>query len=614
MSATTKHSQAPGLGATLGQIRFLLGFGWSHAPGYLLAAVLYAAAQQVLIFFEHIYSIKFFTDAIQYQRDFGIVVVYIGLVSLGVLASLAFGAFYYQYFQPKALEAINLGIRRKLHARAAAADIACYDDPAFHNDFVLALNQAPASIAQTVQQLYRLVEALAAIAMSGVFLVLTDPVGLAFVALSVIGSVWLQSRLGRQAWAMEQELVPHQRRQSWVARVFYTADHAKEIRLTEVAQTLETDFAAAGQRIQDTVRKRSPRLARLSFLAEFGAGQLVLDGLYVLWLVWRTLVLQALGYGDLVALLGASGSLRSRLQGLTGVVGEFGKLSGFAGRLQGFLAREPSVTAPARPRPLPEGPWHLELEAVSFAYPGSTVPILDRVSLSLRSGESLALVGHNGAGKTSLVKLMMRLYDPSSGRILLNGTDIREFDPQAYRRRVGVVFQDFQLFAATVAENVAMDRLPAGPGAAARREQIARALDRTGFGARLGLMPAGLDTPVTREFADDGENLSGGEGQKLAIARVVHRDPALAILDEPSSALDPLSEAELNATVQVQAREAAVVCISHRLSTTRLAHRVCLLDQGRIAEEGTHEALMALGGSYARMFELQASRYRPPVV
>jgi ATP-binding cassette subfamily B protein len=220
------------------------------------------------------------------------------------------------------------------------------------------------------------------------------------------------------------------------------------------------------------------------------------------------------------------------------------------------------------------------------------------------------LVGHNGAGKTSLVKLLMRLYDPTSGAILVNGIDIREFDPAAYRERVGVIFQDFQLFAASVAENVAMDRLPEDDP---RLTSVRASLVQSGFGDRLTKMGAGLATPLTREFDDAGENLSGGEAQKLAIARVVHKTAALSILDEPSSALDPISEYQLNETMQQASRGSTVVYISHRLSTTRLAGLVCLLEGGRIVERGTHDELMRLGGAYSRMFNLQAARYRPPV-
>jgi ATP-binding cassette subfamily B protein len=203
----------------------------------------------------------------------------------------------------------------------------------------------------------------------------------------------------------------------------------------------------------------------------------------------------------------------------------------------------------------------------------------------------------------------MRLYDPSSGSILVNGIDIREFDPVEYRARVGVVFQDFQLFAATVAENVALDRVGQADSCLG---QIEASLARSGFAQRLSKMPQGVGTPLTREFEESGENLSGGEAQKLAIARVLFKPVALSILDEPSSALDPVSEYELNATLQEQTKGSTVVYISHRLSSTRLANRVVLLENGRVAEEGTHEELMARGGAYERMFTLQAARYLPP--
>jgi ATP-binding cassette subfamily B protein len=237
--------------------------------------------------------------------------------------------------------------------------------------------------------------------------------------------------------------------------------------------------------------------------------------------------------------------------------------------------------------------------------------VLKSVSFSVKQGEKLAFVGHNGAGKTTLVKLAMRLYDPTSGAILLNGIDIRQFDPAEYRALLGSVFQDFQIFAATLSENVVLDKID--PKDAGQQEAIAAALAKSGFSERLARMPRGLDSSLTREFDKEGENLSGGENQKVALSRVFVKESAMAFLDEPSSALDPDSEYELNKTMRDASRGSGVFFISHRLSSTLMADRILLLEDGRILEEGGHAELMALGGRYAEMFELQASRYRPPV-
>ena len=238
-----------------------------------------------------------------------------------------------------------------------------------------------------------------------------------------------------------------------------------------------------------------------------------------------------------------------------------------------------------------------------------TEEVLHDVSLTLRRGEKLAIVGYNGAGKTTLIKLVMRLYDPTSGRILYNGQDIREFDLADYRAHIGAVFQDYCLFAATVAENVMGGRYDASPESEAA---VRKALDSASFTERLATLEKGLDTPLTRELDENGVNLSGGEAQKIAIARVFVRPYELIIMDEPSSALDPVAEYELNHSILNAAdrQDRTVIFISHRLSTTRFADRILLFADGCLRESGSHDRLMELNGLYAEMFRMQAEKYR----
>ncbi|MBR0302862.1 MAG: ABC transporter ATP-binding protein, partial [Clostridia bacterium] len=230
--------------------------------------------------------------------------------------------------------------------------------------------------------------------------------------------------------------------------------------------------------------------------------------------------------------------------------------------------------------------------------------VIDGVSLKLERGEKVALVGANGAGKTTLIKLIMRLYDPNEGEILLDGVDIKKYDVEKYRHNIGVVFQDFNIYGASVAENVVMDKF--SPDDA---KDVERALEHSGFGDKLAEMPSGIDTPLTKEFEDDGVELSGGEAQMIAIARAFFKDSGIIILDEPSSALDPISEYNFNRYMAKAARESTVIFISHRLSTTRLADRIIVLDKGGVREAGSHEELLARRGVYYEMWHAQADKY-----
>jgi ATP-binding cassette subfamily B protein len=265
----------------------------------------------------------------------------------------------------------------------------------------------------------------------------------------------------------------------------------------------------------------------------------------------------------------------------------------------GDVAGVPARGLPA-PRPLLAG---IAFERVAFRYSGRDEPVLRDVSFTLPPGECLALVGHNGAGKTTIVKLLLRLYDPTEGRILLDGTDLREYDPEDVRREVGVIFQDFVRYELTAGENIGIGRLDALGDPARLLDAAARA----GALEVVEHLPQGLDTRLGRLFG--GRDLSGGEWQKLALARAFVRDSQLLVLDEPTAALDVPTEYEVYGRFHELTRGHATMLISHRFSTVRMADRILYLEGGTIREEGTHADLLAYGGEYARLYRLQAARY-----
>jgi ATP-binding cassette subfamily B protein len=223
--------------------------------------------------------------------------------------------------------------------------------------------------------------------------------------------------------------------------------------------------------------------------------------------------------------------------------------------------------------------------------------------MTIKAGQKIALVGYNGAGKSTLVKLILRLYDPNSGKVLINGEGIKDFTISSYRSKFSTIFQDFRIYSASVAENVLC-----GKYTNVDEKRVNSALSNSGFDEKLASMPHGIDTVLTKEFDSEGINLSGGEAQKIAIARVFARDCDIVILDEPSSALDPDSEYELNKTLMT-AFDKTVIIISHRLSTTRMADMIYMLEDGKIIEQGDHDSLMKLDGKYAEMFNKQAEKY-----
>ena len=244
----------------------------------------------------------------------------------------------------------------------------------------------------------------------------------------------------------------------------------------------------------------------------------------------------------------------------------------------------------------------IEFQNVGFRYPGQENWALRGVNLTLRPGEKLAVVGENGAGKSTFVKLLCRLYDPTEGRILLDGVDIREYDYDGYMAQFSTVFQDYRLFSMSLRDNVAL-ALPADD------HRVELLLRQVGMGPRLDSLPKGIHTHVSKLFEEDGFEPSGGEGQKIALARALYREAPVVVLDEPAAALDPRAEYELYRQFAALVAGKSAVYISHRMSSARFCDRVAVFAKGRLTELDTHDDLMARGGEYAQLFALQAQYY-----
>jgi ATP-binding cassette subfamily B protein len=271
-----------------------------------------------------------------------------------------------------------------------------------------------------------------------------------------------------------------------------------------------------------------------------------------------------------------------------------------------FLAIDRLVPVPSPARDVPVSfEAGIEFDDVTFRYPGGTEPAVSNLSLHIRRGELIALVGANGAGKSTLIKLLMRFYDPERGAVRIGGADLRDLDPEALRGRIGVLFQDFASYELSVRDNVQMGR----PGRTLDDERVLAALADARSDWLLKKMPKGLDAKVGRLF-EGGHDLSGGEWQRLALARIMYRDADVWILDEPTSSLDPEAEAAIFAELKAILKGRIGIVISHRFSTVRIADRIAVIVDGKVAELGTHEELLQADGRYAHLFELQAAGYR----
>jgi ATP-binding cassette subfamily B protein len=322
--------------------------------------------------------------------------------------------------------------------------------------------------------------------------------------------------------------------------------------------------------------------------------------LFVIWLVAHG----QLSVGGLALYGGAATLLQAQLLRLSFFTGLFPIHLGFLPSLLRVIEAPPDLPIADHPRPAPEQIRQgIVFEQVSFTYPGQTTPVLHDISFRLLPGECVALVGHNGAGKTTIVKLLLRLYDPTGGRILLDGVDLREYDLGELRRKMGAIFQDFGRYEFTAGENIGLGRLEQLDN----HERQLDALVKAGGESLLESLPNGLDTLLGRELGE--RELSGGEWQKLALARAYLRDSQILVLDEPTAALDVQTEYRIYTRFHELTQGRLTLLISHRFSTVRMADRILYLADGRIQEEGSHHELMDRNGAYARLYRLQAAHY-----
>lgn len=589
---------------------YFMGMMFKASPRFVLYPALDAIRGQVSIFFEHMILIGFVLEAAEFGYSFrrvGItILIFAAAITLGMVFTVIAGDLMAERERPKVREKIKM----MLYEKARSVDLSCYDDPDFYNSQVMAISEVDKQIDQTMDFIKNVLSGLTVFFLTGGYFLVKDKLSIVFVLISFVLSFLLNKVYNKLSFQIRMRRYPPERKREYVKRVYYLKDYAKEIRLDpEVTDVLEERFVAANQEVYEAEKSLAKKKFGVAFLKDHICSRLFTDSFYSGYLVYRYTVMHAISLSSLVMLFNWFTDLKRSLRVFTESYPKACETSLYIQKIRDFLAYEPKVVSEGDVVPSSSAKA-LSLEGVGFSYKDGLPRVLSDITMKVHPGEKIALVGYNGAGKTTLVKLLMRLYDTTSGRILADGVDVRKYDVEAYRDSIGTVFQDFEIFAGTVKENVVLDDVDgAGAGARVDEGKVRQALADSGLLKKVDSLPMKLDTPLTHEFSEKGVDLSGGERQKLAISRVFYQNASLMILDEPSSALDPIAEYQLNHAMLEATKDKTVIFISHRLSTTRLADRIFMLEEGRIVEEGSHESLLGKGGKYAEMWKAQAGAY-----
>jgi ATP-binding cassette, subfamily B, bacterial len=605
-------SSAPGRGLRL-RVRHTMRLGralrlvWEGAPGWALAnlgiVVLLGLVPLLLL-----YIVKLIVDdvaaatttagGVEFSR-IGYLIALAALVSL-LGTGLRIAGNFVGEVQGRLVTDHVLGI---LYAKAVSVDLAHHEDPAYQDRLHRTQREAPYRPAAVLHTLTGIVQG-AAMAV-GVVVLLAAVHWLLALALflAVLPGTWVRLRFTNQNYAWLQRRAHSERQSNYTGALLADQAHAKELRVLGLGPLLLDRFREIRTRLRteqlSLVRSRS-----IGEIATHGAATIVVFG-SLAYFAHLTLV-GVLSIGSLVMYFQAVQRGQSAMQDVLGGAASLYEHNLFLSNLDEFLALESRVVSPAEPVPVPSMTTRgLLVDDVSFTYPFANRPALRGVSLEVNPGEMVAIVGANGSGKTTLIKLLCRLYDPDEGGITCDATDLRRFDPEEWRRNIAVVFQDFARYSMPVSDNiwfgdVHRPKQPSGMADAARAAGLERTVRR---------FQDGYDTMLGRSF-QGGVELSGGEWQKVALARAFYSGAQLLVLDEPSSSLDAHAEAELFSQIRRHTENRAVVVVSHRFSTVRMADRIYVLDEGRVKEAGTHDELMLLQGTYAHLFEVQAAMYR----
>lgn len=552
------------------------------------------------VFFDGVFMRKI-VDALDQGVGFRPIFTFILISGLVFCAIAVYENYVDNVVYPLQTNRLYYGIYKKLYDKAKNIELKCYEDSDFYNRYTMAMDGAEVKIVAIIRAFFGVV--IGAISTGVVFGLMfeIDHYAVLFIISPLIGNFLFGNLKNKYEFKRYEEQAPNEKVLNYVSRMMYLPDGAKEIRLSNVFSLMKKQYREATKQNVRVAVKYAFANASLNFWRITFTFTVIFEGV-LLYAIYRNQVTGSISLAELTIMTSLMVAMTWILIRLFENVMEIMKNGIFINNLRGFLEYEEEIPQD-QDGELPDGEFEsLEFRNVSFSYKEEQT--IRNLSFVIRKGQKIALVGHNGAGKTTIIKLLLRLYDPTSGVILYNGKDIREYNLKAYRELFATTFQDFQMFGMTIKENVLMGRHYDN-----EEEQVISALKKAGVYEKVMTLKDGIHTMMTKEFDTDGAVLSGGETQKIAVARTFVKEAVMKIFDEPSSALDPIAEFELFQNIMKEGEDHTMLFISHRLSSVKNCDKVFMLEKGHLIEEGTHQELLTANGSYAQMYKKQAMNY-----
>ena len=569
--------------------------------------VVHGAISRFLGYFEWLFYSAFFMrfviNSLQSGDSFGRIMIFVAIVTVVSCAMSFYDKFLIGYRFPVNNVIVNKELYKLLFKKSRNVELECFENSEFYDKYTLAMEKADTRLVETVHAVFRTIFGAIAGVCAFVFMFQVDKISVLFLIFPAIGNFIFNRMISHIDYNRNKDMNPHNRRIAYINRVMYLPEYAKEMRLTDVFTLIRRQYKESITGLADVTKKYTKKAMVLHWLYVMFTFTFIFEGLLI-YGAYRTLVLKSMSLAELSVITSMMVSTTWILIGFTESLTSLFKNGLFVEYLRTFLEYKEKI--PEDYEGIDPGTEikTLEFRDVSFSYKDKEV--LSHLNMEFRGGKTYALVGHNGAGKTTLIKLLLRLYDPTEGEILLNGRDIKEYDLKKYRALFATAFQDNRMFSMSVTDNVVMgENIPETE----KEERVKEALELSGAYDKVMSLKNGMETTLTHEFDDEGAVLSGGEYQKIVVARAFVKQCPFKVFDEPSSALDPIAEATLFDNIYETCKDNTLVFISHRLSSVQNADWVYLLSDKTVKEEGTHRMLMEKHGLYADMYTKQAKNY-----
>ena len=587
----------------IGDIFFIFKTVWNFDWRRVVFGVLNSATVYLLEIYTSVIFFRYVFDSIGDENNYYKIVTFIGLSLLFYMVINLYQLWYTKRFEPISDSLMYRNLAQLVFNKAVDGELACYDDADFYNKYTMAMADTEKRIKSVMDNTYNIVGSTIEAIIVYITLYSIDKWAALVGVFPIIANFVFAYFYNKLVFERYKENMPWFRERDYVNRVVYLKNYSNDFRMTNGYQIIRDTYFRAHENIFAVLKKYRRKLVFYHFSDMVFSFFFVLQGL-LFYGAYRAMVTKSISISDFAVfssiMTNATFSIRKISESLTKVINDGMYIDNF----RSFLVYKNKLEESKSPVVPSEDIKSLEFRNVTFTYSGQKKPIIKNLSFTINEKEKVVFAGHNGAGKSTIIKLLMRLYDPDEGQILVNGIDIKEYDLEAYRNMFGVAFQDYQILAMTVAENVLMRQKND-----ADNEKVVSALKASGIYDKICQLDGNIDAMLTNEFEDDGNVLSGGEYQKVAIARAFAKKSSIAVFDEPSSALDAISENNLYQNMKKYAKEKMVLYISHRLGLAVEADRVILFENGQVCEMGSHSDLMKQNGKYADLFRKQTMNY-----